>query len=57
MAGTGRLPILPLFAQSGKWQVRLPPRRTTLERDRESEQPATGGPLTTAPENGQSNAT
>jgi len=40
MAGVGRLPRLTRFAQSGAWQTRRSPRRSTLGPDREGEQPA-----------------
>jgi len=36
----GRLPRLTLFVQSGGWQARRSPRRSTLGPDREGEQPA-----------------
>jgi hypothetical protein len=41
MSARGRLPRLTLFAQSGGWQARRPPRSATLGPDREGEQPAT----------------
>ena len=40
MAGVGRLPRVTIFAQSGGWQARRSPRRSTLGPDREGEQPA-----------------
>ena len=41
-AALGRLPRLTLFAQSGGWQARRSPRRSTPGPDREGEQPARG---------------
>jgi len=40
-SASGRLLRLALFAQSGGWQARRSPRRSTLGPDREGEQPAT----------------
>jgi len=40
MSAGGRLPRLPLFAQSGSWQISRLPQMTAFRLDRESEQPA-----------------
>ena len=47
MAGVGRLPRLTQFTQSGGWQTRRSPRRSTVGPDREGEQPAITRPSST----------
>ena len=46
-AGNGRLPRLTQFTQSGGWQTRRSPRRSTVGPDREGEQPAITRPSST----------
>ena len=43
-AACSRLPRLPSFARSGGWQIRRPPRGSTLGPNREGEQSASSGP-------------